>query len=66
MPFYKFNDLFQKEVDDEEEEEVNNELSDLKIDAKDEDKDSGLKIEEESKFGSDDEYDYWTECSFHC
>ena len=41
---------------------INDKLPDPKIDAKDEDKDSGLKIEEESNIGSEEDYD-WTEYS---
>ena len=37
---------------------VNKNLSDIKVDGKDEDKDSGLKIGEESANGSDYEYEY--------
>ena len=37
---------------------VNKNLSDLKVDGKDEDKDSGLKIGEESANGSEYEYEY--------
>ena len=37
---------------------VNKNLSDVKVDGKDEDKDSGLKIGEESANGSDYEYEY--------
>ena len=49
-------------MDDDIEEVFNDKLPDPKIDAKDEDKDSGLKIEEESNIGSEEDYD-WTEYS---